>query len=77
MYYNNIMLWIGFVCSSVVLFLSEAKSLKDDATLESLGVENGGALYFKDLGPQIGWKTVCLHECCNIPKYWFGIHVTL
>ena len=48
--------------------LSVAKSLKDDATLESLGVDDGGVLYFKDLGPQIGWKTVGLHECYNIPQ---------
>ena len=71
------MLCIVFVWSSVVLLLSEAKSLKDDATLESLGVEDGGALYFKDLGPQIGWKTVGLHECYDIPQYQFGMHVVL
>ena len=27
--------------------------LKDDQTLESLGLKNGSRLYFKDLGPQV------------------------
>jgi len=40
----------------------KAKGLKDDATLESLGVKDGGVLYFKDLGPQIGWSTVFMAE---------------
>ncbi|XP_002732370.1 putative very-long-chain enoyl-CoA reductase art-1 [Saccoglossus kowalevskii] len=45
-------------------FRSEPKgrSLKDDATLQSLNIKNGDKLYFKDLGPQIGWKTVFLAE---------------
>ncbi len=29
---------------------SEAKGLKDEETLQSAGVEDGGVLYFKDLG---------------------------
>ena len=52
---------------SLSISLSEAKSLKDDATLESEGLDDGGVLYFKDLGPQIGWKTVGLQESYNIP----------
>lgn len=39
-----------------------AKALKDSDTLQSLGVTNGGKVYVKDLGPQIGWKTVFLAE---------------
>ncbi len=38
------------------------KALKDDVTLESIRVGDGGILYFKDLGPQIGWTTVFLTE---------------
>ncbi|KAL9951670.1 hypothetical protein ACROYT_G044388 [Oculina patagonica] len=38
------------------------KALKDDETLESLEVNNGGKLYYKDLGPQISWTTVFLTE---------------
>ena len=36
----------------------EAKSLKDDCTLESLDLGRNGKLYFRDLGPQVGWSTV-------------------
>ena len=28
--------------------------------MESIGIEDGGRLYFKDLGPQIGWSTVSI-----------------
>ena len=45
-----------------LLHLVEDKALKDEDTLQLLGVEDGGKLYFKDLGPQIGWKTVFLTE---------------
>lgn len=37
---------------------SRGKSLKDEDTLESLNIRDGGKLYLKDLGPQIGWTTV-------------------
>lgn len=43
-------------------FRVKAQNLKDDDTLESLGLEDDAVLYFKDLGPQIGWKTVFLAE---------------
>ncbi|XP_067001230.2 probable very-long-chain enoyl-CoA reductase art-1 [Anabrus simplex] len=41
---------------------SKGKSLSDGETLKSLGLKNGTKLYVKDLGPQIGWKTVFLAE---------------
>ncbi|XP_076440618.1 very-long-chain enoyl-CoA reductase-like isoform X1 [Babylonia areolata] len=41
---------------------ARGKILKDDLTLESLGLKNGSRLYFKDLGPQVGWTTVFLTE---------------
>lgn len=41
---------------------AKGKTLKDSDTLESLNVRNGGKLFVKDLGPQIGWKTVFLAE---------------
>lgn len=40
----------------------KGKTLKDSATLSSLGIQAGSKLYVKDLGPQIGWKTVFLAE---------------
>ncbi|ALC44816.1 Sc2 [Drosophila busckii] len=38
------------------------KSLKDTDTVGTLGLSNGSKVYIKDLGPQIGWKTVFLAE---------------
>ena len=43
--------WYILVCSGV-------KALKDEATLDKIGVVDGGVLYFKDLGTQIGWTKV-------------------
>jgi len=40
----------------------KGKTLKDDETMQSLGLKSGGKLYVKDLGPQIGWITVFLAE---------------
>lgn len=36
--------------------------LDDDKSLADLGVSSGQTLYVKDLGPQIGWRTVFLTE---------------
>jgi len=41
---------------------AKGKSLKDEESLGSLGMKNGGRLFLKDLGPQIGWSTVFLAE---------------
>nr|CAD7403157.1 unnamed protein product [Timema cristinae] len=40
----------------------KGRTLKDEETLKSLGMRSGAKLYVKDLGPQIGWKTVFLAE---------------
>jgi very-long-chain enoyl-CoA reductase len=34
------------------------KSVKDTQKLSELNVDKTGKIYFKDLGPQIGWSTV-------------------
>ena len=34
----------------------------DDATLKKLGLNDNAVLYFKDLGPQIGWRTVGVRQ---------------
>lgn len=41
---------------------AKGKTLKDEETLQGLGLKSGGRLYVKDLGPQIGWITVFLAE---------------
>lgn len=40
----------------------KGKSLSDSIPLNKLELNKGNALYFKDLGPQIGWSTVFLCE---------------
>ena len=40
----------------------KGKPLKDESTLESLGLEDQAMLYLKDRGLQIGWTTVFLTE---------------
>ncbi|OXU25677.1 hypothetical protein TSAR_006052 [Trichomalopsis sarcophagae] len=40
----------------------KGKALSDSETVKSLQLKYGSKLYFKDLGPQIGWKTVFLAE---------------
>ena len=40
----------------------KGKPLKDEVTLEELGLNTGAMLYFKDRGLQIGWTTVFLAE---------------
>ena len=42
----------------VYVFFAEGKMLKDDQTLGSLNLGKKGQLFFKDLGPQVGWTTV-------------------
>lgn len=44
----------------------EGKTLQDQETLKSVGLEKGGRLYFKDLGHQIGWSTVSNCLICII-----------
>ncbi|KOB73576.1 Synaptic glycoprotein sc2 [Operophtera brumata] len=41
---------------------AKGKALKDEITLSSLNIVNGGTLYVNDLGPQISWKSVFLTE---------------
>jgi len=38
------------------------KSVKDTQKLSELNVDKSGKIYFKDLGPQIGWSTVFMAE---------------
>ena len=40
-----------------ILFL-EDKALDDRDTLEKHGIKDGDTLYFKDLGHQVGYRTV-------------------
>ena len=48
----------------------EDKALDDKDTLEKHGIKDGDRLYFKDLGHQIGYRTVSnimySKICCNV-----------
>lgn len=53
----------------------KGKSLSDSTQLSQLELSKGKELYFKDLGPQIGWSTVFLCEYagplfCYMITYW-------
>merc|ERR1712038_995134 len=59
---------------------AKGKSLKDTDVLKDLGLpRKGGKLFFKDLGPQIGWGTVFMAEYAGplliylifYPRPWF------
>lgn len=54
---------------------AKGKTLKDSDTLEALNLRSGSKLYVKDLGPQIGWKTVFLAEYAGplLVYLWFYI----
>lgn len=41
---------------------AKGKALADTETVKSLSLQAGSKLYYKDLGPQISWKTVFLLE---------------
>ena len=32
--------------------------MKDEELLKNIGLAKGGKIYFRDLGPQVGWTTV-------------------
>ncbi|KTF84937.1 hypothetical protein cypCar_00022582 [Cyprinus carpio] len=40
----------------------EGKALRDDDVLQNLAVGTSATLYFRDLGPQLGWTMVFLTE---------------
>jgi hypothetical protein len=41
---------------------AKGKAPSDDTTLSAAGLENGGTLFLKDLGPQVSWTTVFVVE---------------
>ena len=52
----------------------KGKPLKDETTLQTMGLENQGMLYLKDRGPQVGWVTVFLVEYFGPLVVYAGIY---
>ncbi|OBZ72423.1 hypothetical protein A0H81_08009 [Grifola frondosa] len=60
----------------------DRKALADNSTLKEAGIEDGGELSVKDLGPQISWRTVFIIEYIgpllihplfyHFPKVFYG-----
>lgn len=48
---------LTFLCGFDVS-LSEGRTLRDDDILQSLPVGTTATMYFRDLGPQLGWTMV-------------------
>lgn len=53
---------------------AKGKALSDSETIKSLSLKAGGKLYYKDLGPQIGWKTVFLVEYAGPLVIYLWMH---
>lgn len=51
------------------------KTLKDEEQLKNIGLENGGRIYFRDLGPQVGWTTVFLTEYAGPLIIYVGFYL--
>lgn len=47
-----------YVKYNFLLFFLEEKSLRDDEILQNLPVGTSATMYFRDLGPQLGWTMV-------------------
>jgi len=53
----------------------KGSSLKDTEPLSSFGLKTGSKLFLKDLGPQIGWKTVFLAEYAGPIFVYLGFYI--
>lgn len=54
------------MCTERYSSIAEDKALKDDEILQNLPVGTTATMYFRDLGPQIGWTMVsCERLCAN------------
>jgi hypothetical protein len=47
-----------YILQFLITVVLAGKSVKDSQKLSELNVDKTGKIYFKDLGPQIGWSTV-------------------
>lgn len=52
------------MCTERYSSIAEDKALKDDEILQNLPVGTTATMYFRDLGPQIGWTMVSCERLC-------------
>ncbi|XP_011502620.1 PREDICTED: very-long-chain enoyl-CoA reductase [Ceratosolen solmsi marchali] len=52
----------------------KGKALGNEETVEALQLKSGAKLYYKDLGPQIGWKTVFIAEYAGPLAVYFWLY---
>jgi very-long-chain enoyl-CoA reductase len=53
---------------------AKGKALSDSETVRSLQLKDDTKLYYKDLGPQIAWKTVFLAEYAGPLAVYFWLY---
>lgn len=63
------------MCTERYSSIAEDKALKDDEILQNLPVGTTATMYFRDLGPQIGWTMVSCERLCANTQYRFYTNI--